>query len=506
MAENKSTTLKLFDRLWTSADVLRGSLPLNEFTSYMLAIFFFKFISDQWSETYEQHNTLLNNDPGAFLEVMKKERFVLPGGLGYEYVARVKRNKNLGSIINEVLHNIERSNSSRLAGIFSTVDFNDSRILGEGETKLDFLSHLIGVFEEYDFRSSAIDNKTTSELFTLLLDNFFFQAAKKGDAWSTPLSLTTLLATLMKPKVGDTVYDPACGTARLLIRTLQKSDGETSSRQLYGQEINSTVAIIARMNLLIHGLDDANLEWGDSLNSPKFLDRTDPLSLMKFDIVVSDPPIAVRNWWRGGPLFNYLDWGITPDTKGDYAFILHMLASASENKGRIGMIANHGVLFRKGVEADIRRKIIENNWLEAVISLPSNLFASTGIPVVILLFNKGPRENHDILFVDASRESGQDKRKNLLTEENIHHIVSTVEAFKTIPRKSRECIQDGYSYIASREEIEANDYNISVPRYVNTLITAKLDVDKTRAEIDMLDIKLAHIRGQLKQRSKDLGL
>lgn len=506
MTSDDSTAIKLFDSIWASADKVRGRLAWNEFTRYLLAIFFLKYISDQWKEATEQNSSLLKEDPGAFLKVMTRERFVLPGGIGFDYVVSVKLNKNIGNIINEVLHSIEKANSCRLSGIFSNIDFNDSRVMGEGNIKTALLSDLISLFEAYDFQSSSFSNTVISRAFSLLLEKLFFHAGKEGNAWSTPPSTANLLAKLMKPKRGDTIYDPACGTAGLLIRTLLESDGENESRRIYGQEINSNISAIAGINLLIHGMDDANIEWGDSINFPKFFQRNDPNLLMQFDIVVSNPPISLNNWWRGGATFNRFDWGIPPNSKGEYAFILHMLASALENKGRVGVIAGQGVLFRKGVESDIRKKIIENNLLEAVISLPSNLLYDTSIPFAILLFNKGRGDNTGVLFIDAGREFGQDKRKNFLTQENIDHIVSTYEAFKAIPQETSKVIQEGYSYIASREEIEANEYNISIPRYVNSITTIKLNVDKTRAEIDMLDIRLAHIKDQIKQCSKELGL
>src|ERR1700683_5268314 len=242
MTSDESTVGKLFDRIWACVDLLRGRLTWNEFTRYLLTIFFFKYISDQCKEASEQDFLLLQKDPGALLEVMKKERFVLPGGIGFDYVAKVKSNKDIGSVINEVLHNIEKANSQRLTGIFSNVDFNDSRILGEGNTKTILLSDLIGLFETGDFQSHLITKTVVSELFTLLLEQLLFQAGKEGNAWSPPASIADLLAKLMKPKEGDTIYDPACGTASLLIRTLQESNGKTLSRQLYGQEINSNIS------------------------------------------------------------------------------------------------------------------------------------------------------------------------------------------------------------------------------------------------------------------------
>jgi type I restriction enzyme M protein len=242
------------------------------------------------------------------------------------------------------------------------------------------------------------------------------------------------------------------------------------------------------MNMFLHGMDNFRIEWGDTLRNPKLVEHD---QLMKFDIVVANPPFSLEKWGveaaAADPYLRY-HRGLPPKSKGDYAFITHMIETAREGTGRVAVIVPHGVLFRGGAEGKIRRKLIEENLLEAVIGLPANLFFGTGIPAAILLFNKG-RTHGDVLFIDASREYQEGKNQNRLTEENIAKIVATYGAFQTVEK---------YAYRASPQEIADNDYNLNIPRYVDTFEEEEeIDLDAVQQEIVRLEGELAEVREKM---------
>jgi type I restriction enzyme M protein len=265
---------------------------------------------------------------------------------------------------------------------------------------------------------------------------------------------------------------------------------------LAGQESNGSTWSLARMNMYLHGCDAARIEWCDTLNSPKLIEGA---RLMKFDVVVANPPFSLDKWgaesaaadpyrrfWRGVP----------PKSKGDYAFITHMVEIAVEGRGKVGVILPHGVLFRGGTEGAIRRQLVEENLLEAVIGLPVNLFFGTGIPACILLFNKG-KTTTDVLFIDASREFGEGRNQNTLRLEDIEKIVATHHAFATVEK---------YAYRATADEIAANDFNLNIPRYVDTFEPEQeIDIAAVQAEIDRLEGELAGTRAEMRRYLEELG-
>ncbi|MBA7557052.1 putative type I restriction enzymeP M protein [subsurface metagenome] len=265
-----------------------------------------------------------------------------------------------------------------------------------------------------------------------------------------------LLAKLLNPQPGNRIYDPACGSGSLLIKVANEVGSEDFS--LYGQESNGSTWALCKMNMFLHQKDNAKLEWGDTINNPKLIEDD---KLMKFDIVVANPPFSLDKWGAenaGADKFNRFWRGIPPKSTGDYAFITHMIESALDINGKVGVIVPHGVLFRGGAEGKIRKQFIDENLLEAVAGLPAKLFYGTGIPAAIIIFNKA-KETQDVLFIDASREYQDGKNQNKLRDKNIDHIVATYKKFETINK---------YSYRATIDEIKENEYNLNIPRYVDT--------------------------------------
>ncbi len=400
--------------------------------------------------------------------------------------------------------NREKLSSEDGSGVFRNISFNSSN-LGEAKEKNTRLKTLLIDFsdEKLVFDESHLENNDViGDAYMFLIEHFASDAGKKAGEFFTPKEVSTLLAKLTKSKPGARICDPTCGSGSLLIKAGQEVGGNNFS--LYGQELNGSTWALAMMNMLLHGFDSATVRWGDTLRNPKLKDGD---SLMKFDTVVANPPFSLDKWgaedaehdqhnrfWRGTP----------PKSKGDWAFISHMIEVAYEGSGKVGVVVPHGVLFRGASEGKIRQQTIEENLLEAVIGLPANLFFGTGIPAAIVIFNKG-KKSENVIFIDASREFENGKNQNRLRPEDIEHIVSTYRQF-VAGELSTGVAEERYSYVATRKEIEENDYNLNIPRYVDTFEEEELiDVMAVQAEIDSLEAELAEVQAQMKGYLKELG-
>lgn len=335
------------------------------------------------------------------------------------------------------------------------------------------------------------------------------------------------MAQIVSPKAGDRVYDPTCGSGSLLIRAARK--GGFDKVQIYGQEVNSSALSMARMNMFIHNIKDAKIAWGDTLANPQHLDSDG--NLMKFECIVANMPFSKKNWAMGfnqaGEVsvdgeeedaekskiefklepqmdrFHRFDIGVPPASKGDWAFLLHMIASMSKS-GRIAAVAPHGVLFRGVSEGKIRQSVIEKNLIEAVIGLPENLFYGTTIPACIIVFKQG-KKNTDILFVDASKDFQKDKAKNKLTPDNVKKIVDTYLAYANSDYDKAEI--EKYSHVATLDEVKQNDFNLNIPRYVDTFEEEKIiDIDEVNKEIADLKEQIKEAEAKMAEYLKELGL
>ena len=294
----------------------------------------------------------------------------------------------------------------------------------------------------------------------------------------------------------------------MLIKVANEVEGKNYS--LYGQENNGSTWALCRMNMFLHEQDSATIEWGDTINNPKLLEKD---NLMKFHIVVANPPFSLDKWGAEtatSDQFNRFHRGVPPKSKGDYAFISHMIETTYEDTGKVGVIVPHGVLFRSSSEGQIRKKLIDENLLEAVIGLPANLFFGTGIPAAILIFNKGKGVNKDILFIDASKEFENGKNQNKLRETDIEHIVNAYKTYKQaspLTSEKGEVIEDKYSYRATMADIIENDYNLNIPRYVDTFEEeAEIDIFAVMREIKALENKRTELDQKINVYFKELGL
>jgi type I restriction enzyme M protein len=429
---------------------------------------------------------------------LTRERFKLPDGCDFESLYDNRNKPDVGERIDVALGEIEEANKEKLEGVFREVSFNSENKLGQTKERNARLKHLLEDFhdERLNLRPSVVgDEDVIGNVYEYLLERFASDAGKKAGEFYTPGQVSALLARLLAPKKGDTICDPACGSGSLLIKVGRQADDRDFA--LFGQESNGTTHALCRMNMFLHGMDNFRIEWGDTLRNPRLVEHD---QLMKFDIVVANPPFSLEKWGideaQADPYHRY-HRGLPPKSKGDYAFITHMIETAREGTGRVGVVVPHGVLFRGAAEGKIRRKLIEENLLEAVIGLPASLFFGTGIPAAILVFNKA-RTHGDVLFIDASRDYQEAKNRNQLTDEHLDRIIQTYRAFETV---------DKYAYRASPQEIADKDFNLNIPRYVDTFEEeAEIDLDQVKEEIARIESELTTVRAKMSGNLKELGL
>lgn len=495
MANGKTNQDEINAVAWKACDSFRTVLPSTTYKDYILVFLFLKYLSDQWKDKKEQYQKEHGNDPVRIKRKMERERFVLPDGCSFDDIFEKRNASNIGEIINITLVAIEDANKGKLDGVLD-VDFNSDK-LGMPKERNQILKNFIEDFsdERLDLRSSRIGNlDIIGNTYEYLISHFASDAGQKGGEFYTPPEVAYLLAKLLRPKPGDRICDPACGSGSLLIK-IAKEIGD-SNFSLYGQESNRITWALCKMNMFLHGMDNARIEWGDTLNNPKLIEND---SLMKFDIVTANPPFSLDKWGAenaGADKFRRFHRGVPPKSKGDYAFVTHMVETMNES-GRVAVIVPHGVLFRGSTEGTIRQKFIEENILDAVIGLPSNLFYGVGIPVAVLVFKKG-RKTKDLLFIDASREFEKEKTQNKLRGEHIEKIIKTYKDYKTIEK---------YSYRATPDEIKENEYNLNIPRYVDTFEDeVAVDIKGTQKEIESLEKELSTVQKEMTGYLKELGL
>ena len=491
--------------LWSACDTFRGTISADTYKDFILTMLLLKYISDVWQDHYDTYAKEHGNEPELIVELMKNERFVLPQEASFYTLYDKRHEPGNGERIDLALHAIEEANGTKLkdAGksVFQDISFNTDK-LGEEKQKNTILRHLIEDFAKPDLnlkpsRVGTLD--VIGNAYEYLIKNFAASGGQKAGEFYTPPEVSDLISELLDPQAGDTICDPACGSGSLLMKCGRKVRENHNSKEyaLYGQEAIGSTWSLAKMNMFLHGEDNHKIEWGDTIRNPKLLDKNG--QLMLFDIVTANPPFSLDKWGHDDAEhdhFGRFKRGIPPKTKGDYAFILHMIETLKPKTGRMGVVVPHGVLFRGGTEGVIRTKLIEENLLDAVIGLPEKLFYGTGIPAAILLFKKSKADNK-VLFIDASNECKAGKNQNLLTQENIEKIIATYRARKTT---------DKYSYLATFDEIKENDFNLNIPRYVDTFVEEEeIDLMAVRKEREQLKTQLTDLEAEMDKYLKELG-
>lgn len=486
--------------VWNACDTFRGVISADTYKDFILTMLFLKYLSDVYRDEY---NSLMDEygDADLVKELMSNQRFVLPDGASFWDLYEQRHQPGNGQRIDEALHAIEEANGNKLKNVFQDISFNTDR-LGNEKKKNELLRHLL---EDYGKEVMNLSPSRVGSLdvignaYEYLIKHFAADAGASAGEFYTPPEVSSLLATILNPVAGDAICDPACGSGSLLIKcgAMARKNSGTKNYELFGQEAIGSTWALAKMNMFLHGEDNHRIEWGDTLRHPLLLD--DKGSLLRFDVVTANPPFSLSKWGHGTAQddpHGRFHRGLPPKTKGDYAFITHMIETLKNDTGRMGVVVPHGVLFRGSSEGKIRQQLIEENLLDTVIGLPEKLFFGTGIPAAILVFKKNKTDD-TVLFIDASREYESGSNQNKLTDENLAKIIETY---------NNRAFVDKYAYVASLDEIKENDFNLNIPRYVDTFEPeAEIDLVAVREARLALKAELASLETEMEKYLKELG-
>lgn len=466
----KLTQSELENHLWRSADILRGSIDSSDYKIYIFGFLFLKRLSDRFEE--EVQECIRNGIPSdvAYTDPDEHEFFLVERARWSEIR---KLTTGIGDHLNKACAAIEDANPS-IEGVLANIDFNSESRLGDAKNREGVLSRLIDHFSRIDLSNASLSEPDMlGRAYEYLIDKFADDAGKKGGEFYTPHPVVRLIVKLLDPKPGMRISDPTCGSGGMLIQCAEhvarqegKRLGQPINVTLHGQEKNLGTWAIAKMNLLLHGLRDARIEKGDTIRNPRLLD-TDG-NLIMYDRVIANPPFSLDAWGAEDVSgenekkgFNRFGFGIPPKNMGDLAFVQHMVATLNAN-GVCGVVMPHGVLFRGSGDGRIREGMLKADLFEAIIGLPENLFAGTGIPATVLILNKAKpaARRSKVLFIHASKEFEERPKKNILGEANIARIVETFRDWRD---------EDRFSRVVDHAEIEENDFNLNISRYIDTL-------------------------------------
>ncbi|MER6911464.1 type I restriction-modification system subunit M [Streptomyces sp. NPDC000594] len=453
----------LYSSLWKRCDELRGGMDAGQYKDYILTLLFVKYVSDK-----------AKADPDSLIDV--------PPGGSFDDMVAAKGDKEIGDRFNKIISSLAEAND--LSNVIDLADFNDEEKLGKGKEIQDRLSKLVTIFSDLDFRGSRAEgDDLLGDAYEYLMRHFATESGKSKGQFYTPAEVSRVLAKVVgitkDTRQDQTVYDPTCGSGSLLLKVAaETSRGIT----IYGQEKDNATWALSKMNMILHGNEDAEILKGDTIASPQL---TNGSALQTFDFAVSNPPFSVKSWSNGlEQEYGRFEYGRPPEKNGDYAFLLHILTSL-KSMGKAAVILPHGVLFRGNAEADIRRRLLKRGFIKGIIGLPTNLFYGTGIPACIIVLDKeNAADRTGVFMIDASKGFIKDGSKNRLRSQDIHKIVDVF---------TRQITIDGYSRMVPLSEIAdpKNDCNLNIPRYI----------DSSDPE-DIQDLH-AHLHGGIPDRDLD---
>ena len=466
MAIKKS---ELYSKLWKSCDELRGGMDASQYKDYILVLLFMRYVTDKY-----------HGKKDALIEV--------PSGGSYHDLIKLKGDKEIGDKTNKIITKMAEAND--LVGVITVADFNDADKLGKGKEMVDRLTNLIAIFEddELNFSSNMADgDDILGDAYEYLMKHFASESGKSKGQFYTPSEVSRIMAKVIgidkATSQDQTIYDPTCGSGSLLLKA---ADEASRGVTIYGQEKDNATVALAKMNMILHGNEMAEIYQGDTISTPELKNKDG--GLKTFDFAVANPPFSTKSWSNGFDPSNdvfdrFTGFGLPPAKNGDYAFLLHFIKSLKNQKGKGAIILPHGVLFRGNAEAEIRKNIIRRGYLKGIIGLPANLFYGTGIPAAILIIDKENAEaRKGIFMIDASKGFVKDGNKNRLREQDVHKIVDVFNKKLELPK---------YSRMVSLDEIESNEYNLNIPRYIDN-----------QEEEDIQDIA-AHLLGDIPETDID---
>lgn len=485
---------RLKSHLWKSADILRGHIDAADYKNYIFGLLFLKRISDVFDEEADKILRETGDKKLAY-EDSDYHDFSVPDRAQWDYLKSLTH--DIGSAINKANESLEEENPESLEGVLSTVDFNDKDRLPD-----HILSQLINHFSKIRLRNADLEKPDIlGDAYEYLIAQFASSAGKKGGEFYTPKEVVELLIDILDPAEGMRICDPACGSGGMLIQSvyhLKDKKQNPKNISLYGQEINVGTWAICKMNLLLHGLQNAQIKRCDTLRDPQLLVKG---KLMQFDIVIANPPFSLKNWGyeqAQNDSYRRFRFGIPPKGYADYAFVQHMIATINPT-GKVGVVLPHGALFRGGAEGRIRKGIIEEDFLEAVIGLPPKLFYGTGIPACLFIVNKDkPKQRKGkVFFLYGANDYLEGKKQNKLRRQDIDKIVDAFREYKTVQK---------YCHPVTLDEIRENEYNLNITRYIDTTEEEeKIDIQKAINELNELKKEYGKVEDKVFNYLKELN-